>query len=120
LSAVASGDDERRKTQALDVSGAPAGASVTGIALAERLRQRVVIRAEKAQIFGTVIACVAIDVVDVERYPARARVSFAPPTNAALLVVQFHQIAANMNRRLVEARRRSFDLSVQPILDNLG
>lgn len=70
--------------------------------------------AEKAEILWTVIARVAVDVIDVQRDATSFWISFAPPANAAFGAGHFEEISTDAMGRAVKISHRAFDFARFP------
>jgi hypothetical protein len=101
----------------LEVPGTPKRASVTFVSISKGLGERMVIWAEKAQIFGPVVPGVAVYVIDVQRHAARSRIAFAPSADAAGVAVRFQEVPADPVRGAIEVTPRSLDFAGKPSLD---
>lgn len=77
-------NDERRKANPLQVARSASRTAVAAVGVAVRFRKRMMVRAKQPQVFGAVIACVAVDVIDMQRNKTGAWIALAPSADGTL------------------------------------
>ena len=91
--------NKRRKPNAFQIARSPPGSTIPLVCVAERLRQRMMIRAENTQIIGAIVRGISVDVIHVQWYSTRSRIALTPTAKAAFEAGRLEQISPNTHRR---------------------
>ena len=74
---------------------------------------------EEAKVFGPVIPCISVDMIDVNRDAPGMRITFVPSAHAALFAIRCDHVRSYVTGGLVKARCRAVDLTRKPAADIL-
>lgn len=75
------------------------------------------VRAEEAKVFGPVVPCISVNVIDVNRDAPGVRITFVPSAHATHFSVRRDQVPSDVARRFVETRGCAVNFSREPSTD---
>lgn len=73
------------------------------------------VRTEKPKVFGSIVASITVDVIDVEGNPPGSWIAFAPSTDAAGVTIGFQEVATDSVRGAIKVTPRSVDFAGFPL-----